>query len=432
MSIIQGPQLMQIMQNTLNKIDPRLIDHGARIAYMVWNIACLDATLTSRELRDITITSFLHDVGAYKTDEIERMVEFETSNVFDHSIYGYLFAKYLTPLKDYSNLILCHHVPYHELKKFHFIEYKWIQILSICDRYDVAMSTHDSITATKELLYKSANILFDKNLLDLFFYVNDTQHFIEEIYIDKKEIDITMLTNTKLTDEELSSYLDMISYSIDFRSRFMITHTMTTNRISIKLALLLGLSSEDIEKINQGSILHDLGKVAIPNEILDYPGKLDEQQMAIMRSHVVHTGEILDHLLEEDVINIATRHHEKLNGGGYPLGLCEKNLSTNDRIVAVADIISALYEQRSYKQALDKTTILNILNKNVENGSIDKTIVSLAILHYDEIIDYIHVECDPMIDIYNSMTKMYEHISANFYEYLSLAQKNITNKYEVK
>lgn len=424
MAVIKGTQLMEIMRNTLNKIDSRLIDHGDRVAYMVWKTICFDGTLSPIEVRDITITSFLHDIGAYKTDEIDKMIEFETKNVLNHSIYGYLFLNYLAPLKDYSRMVLCHHLPYIDIQQYNFPEWKWTQILSIADRFDVAMSIEHSTALAKEKLYSHADILFSKKLLDFFFSADDNLHFIDDIYTEKKNLIFDILTDTDHSEEELRSYLDMISYSIDFRSQFMITHTMTTNRISLKIADILKLSFQDKEKIDLGSILHDLGKVAIPVDILDFPGKLDTVQMNIMKKHVTYTAEILNHLLDDDIIQIAIRHHEKLNGKGYPKGLSAKDLNTNERIVAIADIMSALYEQRSYKGALDKPNIVKILNKNAESGYIDSNIVSIAIEHFDEIIAHVHAECDTMIKTYKLMSKKYIYINHHYQEFLSELSAN--------
>ena len=126
---------------------------------------------------------------------------------------------------------------------------------------------------------------------------------------------------------------------------------MTTTSISYELAKRMGLKGRALSDIYFGSLLHDLGKIGIPVEILEFPGKLSPQAMRIMRTHVELTGLILGPDVEEKIRKIAMRHHEKLDGSGYPLGLTAMDLSLEERIVAVADIVSALAGTRSYKEA---------------------------------------------------------------------------------
>ncbi|MEG0274492.1 MAG: HD domain-containing protein [Longicatena sp.] len=418
MEFIDGYKLMSILRHTLNKLDYRLIDHGYRVAYMAWKCALFEGNLQPEELRDFTITSFLHDIGAYKTDDIEKMVEFETQDIMKHSVYGYLFLKYLAPLKDYSRAILCHHMPYNKLKNYNIPEWKYIQILFICDRFDILMTIYNDVQEAKNKLLEHSETLFSLDMLDLFFQADVEHHFIEDVYLKDIELDFSEISKILHSDEELRAYLDMITYSIDFRSEYMITHTMTTNRIALHIGKLMQVSTSELEKIDLGSIFHDLGKIGIPSEILDFPGKLDDEQMIIMRKHVDYTIEILDHLIEEDIVQIAVRHHEKLNGTGYPLGLNENDLTMNERIVAVADIVSALYEQRSYKAALQKHEIVKILRSNVNHHELDSTIVETTIAHYDEIIAQVQKECDPMILLYSKLSKLYPEICQNMEEYL--------------
>ncbi|MDR0464365.1 MAG: hypothetical protein LBG94_04510, partial [Treponema sp.] len=100
MQLLKNEKIIDIMEKTLNHMDPRLVNHGKRVAYLVFKILEGQHKYDDKQLRDICILTMLHDIGAYKTEEIDKMIIFETANVLEHSAYGYLFLKYFSPLKD--------------------------------------------------------------------------------------------------------------------------------------------------------------------------------------------------------------------------------------------------------------------------------------------------------------------------------------------
>lgn len=143
----------------------------------------------------------------------------------------------------------------------------------------------------------------------------------------------------------------MLVYSIDFRSQQTVIHTMSTKAFSLEIGKLMNVGTRDLEILYYGSLLHDIGKIVIPLSILEAPRRLTDEEMRIMKAHVVITGKILEGIMDERIVNVAYRHHEKLDGTGYPQGLRAEDLSQLERIVAVGDILSALYSKRSYKDS---------------------------------------------------------------------------------
>jgi HD-GYP domain-containing protein (c-di-GMP phosphodiesterase class II) len=124
------------------------------------------------------------------------------------------------------------------------------------------------------------------------------------------------------------------------------------------------LNEEHRRRIHRAALLHDLGKLSVSNSILDKPGKLDEEEWKRVQDHPKLSQQILERIPSfGDIARIAGRHHEKLDGSGYPDHLTSKQLSLDDRIVAVADIYGALSEDRPYRAGLDPEEILAILRK---------------------------------------------------------------------
>ena len=105
---VGNKDLINIARRAFNLVDQRLIGHGARVSYLVFQMLKEDGTYTPSEMRNLLILAALHDISAYKTEEIDRMVEFETKEVWNHSIYGYLFFHYFTPFEYWDSVVLYH------------------------------------------------------------------------------------------------------------------------------------------------------------------------------------------------------------------------------------------------------------------------------------------------------------------------------------
>jgi len=99
MEIISSKNIINIIRKTLNLIDPRLIEHGERVGYMLCKMLQEEGVYNPEDLLSFTMAGLFHDIGAYKIEEIDNLVDFETDTPINHSIYGYLYYKYLTPLK---------------------------------------------------------------------------------------------------------------------------------------------------------------------------------------------------------------------------------------------------------------------------------------------------------------------------------------------
>ena len=165
---------------------------------------------------------------------------------------------------------------------------------------------------------------------------------------------------------------------------------------------------QEIGDVICAAMLHDLGKIGIPVEILEFPGKLSPQAMRVMRTHVDLTEHILGTNVSARVRDIALRHHEKLDGSGYPRGLNAESLDMPQRIVAVADIISALTGTRSYKDAFSKEKTVFILEDMAEKGLIDSVIVSMFVENYDTIMGAVRQRSQPILDKYHEMQRQYQ------------------------
>jgi HD-GYP domain-containing protein (c-di-GMP phosphodiesterase class II) len=152
------------------------------------------------------------------------------------------------------------------------------------------------------------------------------------------------------------------------------------------LAGYCGFSEQQCRMMNIAGYLHDLGKLAVPAEILESPSKLEEDDFRIIKRHSFYTYRILETISDLDVINKwASFHHERLEGEGYPFHYGDKELPLGSRIMSVADVFTAITEDRPYRKGMGKEEALQVLRQMVETSRLDSGIVSTLAQHYQEI-----------------------------------------------
>lgn len=412
MQVIDKNNVVNIIRNALNLIDSRLIDHGERVAYIIYKILSVENKCTKSEIADIVILAIFHDIGAYKTEEIDNMLEFETKSVWQHSIYGYLFIKNLSPLGELADSILYHHFSFDKLCLVNSENKSIASLIHLADRVDVALNKKNFNFIKTFVPLKDKT--FEGKYIDLFIIADKKYNIIDKIYNKTYSDEISeLISDIELSYSQIKQYLEMLVYSIDFRSNVTVTHTITTVSISIEIAKALKMPDVSLKKIYYGSLLHDIGKIAIPLNILEKQGSLNDSEMEIMKSHINLTESILKNYVNDDILKIASRHHEKIDGSGYPYGLKGDVLSINERIVAVADIISALSGERSYKKEFDKYQIIKILQDMSKENKICPNIVNVVVNNYDLIVGNSNKNCKDILDKYNNIK----------YEYNCLYQK---------
>ena len=224
------------------------------------------------------------------------------------------------------------------------------------------------------------------------------------------------LDTIEISKEELEQFIKMIIQCNNFRSRGTLEHSITVEVITYNLYKLLGIVREDMDTILLSAFCHDLGKLFTPIEILEKSDKLTYEEMEIMKEHVIYTGMILKELGLEYVGRIAEMHHEKLDGTGYPYGLKDEEIPMEAKILAVADISSALMEKRSYKEKFSKDKTLDILKAMADDNKIDKNIVNKVIENYDYLVEICEKVRKKNNSKYNDLIRKYNEINNQYEE----------------
>jgi putative nucleotidyltransferase with HDIG domain len=164
------------------------------------------------------------------------------------------------------------------------------------------------------------------------------------------------LSNTRLIDDLDAlnvGALTALARTIDAKSPWTSGHSERVTKTSLKVARKMGLGDDELEMINRGGLLHDIGKIGIPADILDKPAALNEEEMQVMRDHVTVGARILEPIAAyADVIPIVLRHHERWDGSGYPDGIAGENIDFYARLLAAGDVYDALTSHRPYRTGM--------------------------------------------------------------------------------
>ena len=153
---------------------------------------------------------------------------------------------------------------------------------------------------------------------------------------------------------------------VDAKSPFTYRHSIGVADAALSIARTLELPAERIKVVRRAALLHDIGKLRVPNSILDKPGRLTGEEFAVVKEHPALTRNILERVsVFGELAVIAGDHHEKLDGSGYPNHATASQLSLESRILGVADIYGALSEERPYRAGLDLDEIRRIMGQDI-------------------------------------------------------------------
>ena len=412
MSVISSKDVYQIIRKTLGIINNKIMNHGEITGYILYKMMEYENTYTEQnyteqELVDYTMLGILHDIGLYKEDNVKKVADFETKNLWPHSIYGFLFLKYLSPIGDRAEVLLYHHLDYN---RYGMIQSRYLhvtELLNLADKMDTVLHLKDE-KLEPDYFSKYRNIKFSSAAMDLFQKAEKCYGITENLVSGKykEELDV-LLAKRAFSEQYKKGFLEMLVYTIDFRSEHTVIHTLATVNFAEQLGRLSRVSGKDLRDLHYGALLHDLGKIAIPLHILESTGRLSDDEMKVMKAHVRITEMILEGVVDDDVLQIAVRHHEKLDGTGYHKGLSAADLSLPQQIIAVADILSALYGKRSYKEAFSKEKILDIMNSDADKGKINRNVVTTLEKNYDSIIAEFEKEKENTIGLYLKIKEQY-------------------------
>ncbi len=228
-----------------------------------------------------------------------------------------------------------------------------------------------------------------KNAIKIGIYQNMLKEHksLLEIQVQEKTKELqNALTEVQKSEKDIISIL---SKTAEYRDNETSAHTVRVGEMAGLIAQKLGWSEEDIELIRLAAPMHDIGKIGIEDGVLLKPGKLDDDEFTIMKTHAAIGHSILSQKetpLLKLAAEIAHSHHEKYNGQGYPRGLREDEIPISGAIVAVVDVFDALLSERPYKKAFSLEKAIEII-KNDSGTHFHPMVVDLFLESLDDILE---------------------------------------------
>ena len=393
--------LLGALAEAMNLINPEVQNHHQKTAYLAYIIA-KNAGYSQRELESVIYASLLHDIGSVIYDNQGTIEEIER----EAELISLLGAKMLYGLEGFDDIT----------EIISFCQLSWQRLLRRLDSLDAI----DGDRAHTEKLMRLASIIHIADTISVIADTNqpilnqvknivciadsmrgtefseeaaDTFKMISEnefIWFDLMFRPAILLLFTgeirRVSLEETVSLTQLMSRIIDYRSSFTAMHSAGVAASAMKLGELTGMTRTECMMMKIAGNLHDIGKLKVPRSILEKNGRLTDEEFNIIKEHPYFTRLIL---MGVDgfgkIADWAGFHHEKLNGRGYPFGFGADELDLGSRIMAVADIFSAITEVRPYRDGMPKEQAIKVMCENVSSGAICGDITALLLDHYDEV-----------------------------------------------
>ena len=382
------------LSNALDLISPQLVNHHKRVSYIAFQIGS-ELELSNEELNELLLAGLLHDIGALSLKERLELLDFEEKASFNHAQSGYHLIKDFTPLFQAASIIRYHHLPWNEGRGITSND-KMVpltsHILHLADRIEVLINFEENVVGqAKEILRNitsHSNTKFVPHLIEAFGELAAKEYF----WLDTISPPINQIINqlgllkVELDMKILHDLANMFCQIIDFRSPFTATHSSGVAASAETLARFCGFSKRECLTMRIAGYFHDLGKLVIPIEILDKPAKLNKNEINIIKSHTFYTYRILETINELETINTwGSFHHEKLDGSGYPFHHNHHDLSLGSQIMAVADVFTAITEDRPYRKGMDKNSVLSTLDLINKGKTLNPMVISLLKNNYEDL-----------------------------------------------
>lgn len=378
------------LSDALDLVGVNDFQHGKRVAMIARKSAVL-LGLPEAQLDNLACACLLHDIGVSSTAMHRRLIhDSEWNDRHAHCERGHELLQPFAHLSLLAKAVRYHHTPWAELPSgLSEADALNSNLILLADRVDSVLLRQglenpllqrEAICA--EIQAMAGHILAPEVVRAFLGACANEAFWIalvpRHVHFYLSELP---LANWRITIEfpQVRHVARLVSSIVDAKSHFTASHSLGVAQLSRHLGECMGLHADALVQVEIAGLMHDVGKLCVPDEIVDKPFALTPMEFSVMERHSFETYQILRHVPGmETVAEWAAFHHETLNGRGYPFRHKAERLSLEARIVAVADVFQALAQARPYRKPQPVEVIPGILSLFVAKGALDPDVVAVA------------------------------------------------------
>lgn len=411
---ITSRNIVNLIYETMRLMDKPLSHHCMRVSYIMSKMLETRQTYERYEIADYMTLALLHDIGAYKTDDVRKQLTFETKNSIPHTVYGYLFLKYLSPLEEQSKMVLYHHMDYTRTKDMDYSYRFEMEVLKVAEMMDIWQRSFGEKFDYK-MIQKYSGSKFDPEVCELL------EQTVKKYDIFTKLADRTYkeeysesLEYVLFSDDEKERYLKMLMYCTGLRNERMVSETIATIHVCRELCRKLKLSENDKNEVYYAALLHDIGMIAMPSSLLNAPRSLNDEEKNFIKTHVEIMEKTLEGKLSQEIIKIAAAHHERFDGSGYPHALKGSAMGNKEAILQISEQVVNAIEEKPYREAHTKQEVVDELNEGIVTGKYDGIVTDTFLKHFDEIMERAVQKAETTLVTHQKLLRNYNQVYKSF------------------
>ncbi len=382
-----------MLSDALELASPGIAMHQTKTAFIAFRIA-ERLGFAPAHRRELVWAALLHDVGALSPEEKIELHSGNPRHIERHCRNGRVVLSRVPLMERVAEVVGRHHDA-------------WTgggapdetaldaSIIHLADVVEIEIDRSGYILFQMEELRRRVREQrggeYAPDAADAFHEISTTEEFWLELASPRLPTRMAMeqhLMDHRCPMNELVGVSRLARDIIDFRSTFTATHSSGVAAVASAIGALLGFSREECLSLEIAGNLHDIGKMAVSNAILLKPGPLDATERAIMRQHPWHTAVVLARAgLPVETVEAAGWHHERLDGSGYPRRAKAADTGLHARVMGVADVFTALAEERPYRGAMRGEEVRRILDSMAHRGALEPLVVGLIQDNFEAVVE---------------------------------------------